>query len=42
MKTAAIVLAILAVICLSIWAEISVWMECRQTHTFLYCWRTIP
>lgn len=26
---------------LLIWGEVAVWNECRETHTFLYCLRTL-
>lgn len=26
---------------LSIWAEFSVWDECRAEHSFWYCWRVL-
>lgn len=41
LSIAAAVLAAVAIIGLAIWWEVSVWQECRETNSWLYCWRVI-
>lgn len=41
MKTFLLSVAAIAVLALAVWMEIQVWDECRETHSFWYCMRTL-
>lgn len=36
-----IMLAIVGIVVLSVWAEVAVWNECLDEHSWLYCMRTL-
>ena len=41
MKFLLAVVAMLAVAGLIGWYELSLWGECRATHSWMYCWRIL-
>ncbi len=41
MRTAVIVLAILALIAAGIWYEVALWGECLESHPWWYCLRVV-
>lgn len=41
MKAAALALVVIAVFCLAVAWEVSVWNECRETNSRMFCWSLI-
>lgn len=41
MKEFLYILAIIGVIMLGLWYQATVWQECRETNSFLYCMRLV-
>ena len=41
MKNVLFAAVAIAVLTLAVWMQIEVWNECRETHSFWYCMRTL-